>query len=104
MRISDWSSDVCSSDLRSGTEVTFTPSLAVFTQIKFDYETLRNRLREAAFKVGESTVEIGAHYFAHVLGPREDRKSGAEGKSVSVRVDLGGPHIIKKQTQSKTKE
>ena len=26
-------------------------------------------VREAAFKVGESTVEIGGHYFAHVLGP-----------------------------------
>ena len=26
---------------------------------------------EAAFKVGESTVEIGAHYFDHVLGLRE---------------------------------
>ena len=25
-------------------------------------------VREAAFKVGESTVEIGAHYFSHVLG------------------------------------
>ncbi|HEY5614160.1 MAG TPA: FAD-dependent oxidoreductase, partial [Lysobacter sp.] len=25
-------------------------------------------VREAAFKVGESTVEIGAHYFADVLG------------------------------------
>jgi len=28
-------------------------------------------VREAAFKVGESTVEIGAHYFAGVLGLRE---------------------------------
>ncbi|CAE6855832.1 NAD(P)/FAD-dependent oxidoreductase [Xanthomonas arboricola] len=28
-------------------------------------------VREAAFKVGESTVEIGAHYFAEVLGLRE---------------------------------
>ncbi|MDQ3287626.1 MAG: FAD-dependent oxidoreductase [Pseudomonadota bacterium] len=27
-------------------------------------------VREAAFKVGESTVEIGAHYFSHVLGLR----------------------------------
>lgn len=27
-------------------------------------------VREAAFKVGESTVEIGAHYLAHVLGLR----------------------------------
>ena len=26
---------------------------------------------EAAHKVGESTVEIGAHYFSHVLGLRE---------------------------------
>ena len=28
-------------------------------------------VREAAFKVGESTVEIGAHYFSDVLGFRE---------------------------------
>lgn len=28
-------------------------------------------VREAAHKVGESTVEIGAHYFANVLGVRE---------------------------------
>jgi flavin-dependent dehydrogenase len=28
-------------------------------------------VREAAFKVGESTVEVGAHYFCHVLGLRE---------------------------------
>lgn len=28
-------------------------------------------VREAAFKVGESTVEIGGHYFAHVLGLRQ---------------------------------
>ncbi|WP_267085870.1 NAD(P)-binding protein, partial [Xanthomonas sacchari] len=28
-------------------------------------------VREAAFQVGESSVEIGAHYFAEVLGLRE---------------------------------
>ena len=28
-------------------------------------------VREAAHKVGESSVEIGAHYFANVLGLRE---------------------------------
>ncbi len=32
-------------------------------------------VREAAFKVGESTVEIGAHYFANVLGLREHLES-----------------------------
>lgn len=34
-------------------------------------ERHRHPVREAAFKVGESTVEIGAHYFAQVLGLRE---------------------------------
>jgi len=34
-------------------------------------ERRRHPVREAAFKVGESTVEIGAHYFADVLGLRE---------------------------------
>jgi flavin-dependent dehydrogenase len=34
-------------------------------------ERHRHPVREAAFKVGESTVEIGAHYLSHVLGLRE---------------------------------
>jgi flavin-dependent dehydrogenase len=34
-------------------------------------ERQRHPVREGAFKVGESTVEIGAHYFAHVLDLRE---------------------------------
>ncbi len=34
-------------------------------------ERRRHPVREAAFKVGESTVEIGAHYLAEVLGLRE---------------------------------
>ncbi len=37
-------------------------------------------VREAAFKVGESTVEIGAHYFSHVLGLREHLDSQQIGK------------------------
>jgi flavin-dependent dehydrogenase len=32
-------------------------------------------VREAAFKVGESSVEIGAHYFAHVLGLEPNLRS-----------------------------
>jgi flavin-dependent dehydrogenase len=34
-------------------------------------ERREHPVREAAFKVGESTVEIGAHYLAEVLGLRE---------------------------------
>jgi flavin-dependent dehydrogenase len=42
------------------------PALAVTV-----LERRAHPVREAAFKVGESTVEIGAHYFADVLGLRE---------------------------------
>jgi len=42
------------------------PALAVTV-----LERRAHPVREAAHKVGESTVEIGAHYFAHVLGLRE---------------------------------
>ncbi|MGH8062085.1 MAG: NAD(P)/FAD-dependent oxidoreductase [Pseudoxanthomonas sp.] len=38
-------------------------------------ERRQHPVREAAFKVGESTVEIGAHYFAEVLGFREHLES-----------------------------
>ncbi len=43
-----------------------TPAIAVTV-----IERRVHPVREAAFKVGESTVEIGAHYFSHVLGLRE---------------------------------
>lgn len=42
------------------------PSIAVTV-----LERREHPVREAAFKVGESTVEIGAHYFSQVLGFRE---------------------------------
>lgn len=42
------------------------PALAVAV-----LERRSHPVREAAHKVGESTVEIGAHYFAEVLGLRE---------------------------------
>ena len=38
-------------------------------------ERRKHPVREAAFKVGESTVEIGAHYFAHTLGFAEHLES-----------------------------
>src|SRR3546814_12141060 len=71
MRISDWSSDVCSSDLSSsaaegGRAVSVIADLGV-----------------------EQPVERVDH--------EVDRKSVVWGKSVSVRVDLGGRRIIKKK-------
>src|SRR3546814_12928823 len=39
-----------------------------------------------------------AHLGAHVVAVSRDRKSVVEGKSVSVRVDLGGRRIINKKS------
>src|SRR3546814_15762867 len=73
MRISDWSSDVCSSDLSMG------------ARMVGDLTETAGRGREAVWQ------GTGG-------GRRADRKSVVSGKSVSVRVDLGGRRIIKKTT------
>src|SRR3546814_20542475 len=71
MRISDWSSDVCSSDL-------------IFcVALPLDRFAIGG---VDAQKMGQLAVD-----------GHEDRKSVVEGKSVSVRVDLGGSRIIKKK-------
>src|SRR3546814_20798969 len=89
MRISDWSSDVCSSDLQDRDRT----------------ELLRDRIDQAFHRgtIGDVqhttmtamprqplTDRRGAG-----LAGRGDRKSVEEGKGVSVRVDLGGRRILK---------
>src|SRR3546814_15375743 len=111
MRISDWSSDVCSSDLpRSGK-----PKEACILVVD-DSATIRavigKMLAQNGHHVlkagdGESALEIARNerpdlIFLDIVMPgmsgfAVDRKSGGEGKSVSVRVDLGGRRIIKKK-------
>src|SRR3546814_10059007 len=73
VRISDWSSDVCSSDLAKGFGIT----LVVFGHAV-------DGLRSAGL------VASGGE-----LNDALDRKSGVKGKSVSGRVDLGGRSNIK---------
>src|SRR3546814_13645181 len=90
MRISDWSSDVCSSDL--------TPATSQEAPLKRE-----NWGRSA------SLPPVHSEFIPTILPPikcifrrfRLDRKSVVSGKSVSVRVDLGGRCIIKK-THKKT--
>src|SRR3546814_17383890 len=72
MRISDWSSDVCSSDLIASRAAA--------------------RCRDAA---GGNAA--GRGWCSTIQGI--DRKSVVKGKSVSVRVDLGGRRIIKKKKE-----
>src|SRR3546814_15830512 len=70
MRISDWSSDVCSSDLGRGGVV----------------------------RAGDMACSSASPRRRAVRAPSADRKSVVQGKSVSVRVELGGRRIIKKKT------
>src|SRR3546814_12960109 len=99
MRISDWSSDVCSSDLggrsagsfgRSWVLLCCEPGLVDGPVLGF--AGLAIGLEEGA-RDGLGIVQgrVESH-----IGRARDRKSVGEGKSVSVRVDLVGRRIIKK--------
>src|SRR3546814_18595933 len=93
MRISDWSSDVCSSDL-----------FAWERNISHLDDSWRLGPRTTAcFAAGWLVIGAlagldSAPGSAMVVVPGLiDRKSVVSGKSVSVRVDLGGRRIIKKK-------
>src|SRR3546814_16296783 len=98
MRISDWSSDVCSSDL---TRLRFAPVR------DGDFAGLLAYMDEAHFLAfgvervaGERRIVarrrvVAAESERGEMLASQDRKSVGEGKSVSVRVDLGGRRIIK---------
>src|SRR3546814_11608611 len=102
MRISDWSSDVCSSDLE---DTPFTPPLPPVVQRLV--RTIRARRITPPQPVAVDEDDPAQH--PPILNPRlamalgkvrlqtRDRKSVVSGKSVSVRVDLGGRRIIKKK-------
>src|SRR3546814_13809460 len=112
MRISDWSSDVCSSDL-----------LAVMGALA-DLAQRTDGIRQGELFAGDAGDEATAADLAtcfqsvvdaQQLTPRwqpagfafeqapADRKSVVSGKSVSVRVDLGGRRTIKKKKSITTK-
>src|SRR3546814_12271009 len=86
MRISDWSSDVCSSDLQWHRS-----------------QSLRrrgcgNRNGQSRIRIFRRIEEQGRHLDLRSARPMADRKSVVSGKSVSVRVDTGGRRILKKKT------
>src|SRR3546814_14618936 len=122
MRISDWSSDVCSSDLPAFD----VPSLAdeivrgvvmadpldilfddrAFVQIGGDIMGGRADHLDATrvgLMIGLCPLEAGEEDVLDVdAAPCKigDRKSVVSGKSGSWRVDLGGRHIIKKKKET----
>src|SRR3546814_17442735 len=105
MRISDWSSDVCSSDLVS---VSATPGTWEMdrTQGVFAEQVIRPtglidppvEIKPVEEQVDDLIVE------AKKTAAEGERKSVVEGKSVAVRVYLGGGRLIKKKKQLKQKD
>src|SRR3546814_11054092 len=107
MRISDWSSDVCSSDLtllsnawlaalaRDNVELVDAPVRRIVEDGVEMQDGTRHRVDAIVYGTGFAATQF--------LAPMDlDRKSVGEGTSVSVRVDLGCRRIIKKQDRITT--
>src|SRR3546814_17501677 len=112
MRISDWSSDVCSSDLtpefQVGDEVygyvrKDTVQDGTFAElVAAPVRTLARKPASLSFEEAAAVPLAGltAYQAIQRSGVKEgqtDRKSDVWGKRVSVRVDLGGGRYIKKK-------
>src|SRR3546814_17393773 len=111
MRISDWSSDVCSSDLSEGFEIETEISVHAL-ELKMPVAELRTaygaRPEGSASKL--STYRDGWRILKTMINLYRierpiaffgaDRKSDVSGQSVYVRVDPGGRRIIKKKKES----
>src|SRR3546814_18780078 len=91
MRISDWSSDVCSSDLAWAWLWPRAPLLVYPAP-----EAHGPPLPEGSGDNAQARMHPAGDDVHHLRAYR-DRKSVVEGKSVSERVDLGGRRIIKKK-------
>src|SRR3546814_19890876 len=114
VRISDWSSDVCSSDLLGAGEldVVLQHGLAgagageADDQRGLEQREVHRRqqhLRQAverekadgdAEHLDRLAATAGGQHLADHRDPQQDRKSGQWGKGVSVGVDLGGRRLI----------
>src|SRR3546814_19291615 len=112
MRISDWSSDVCSSDLIKTIGLFNTKAknvIALSKALIADHDGKVPADRDALEKlpgVGRKTANVVMNVafdqetFAvdtHIFRISKDRKSVVSGKSVSVRVDLVGSGLFKKK-------
>src|SRR3546814_11239017 len=105
MRISDWSSDVCSSDLSEHFDYVARHGKLAVRSSEGEIIDDPKRLKEIAqdwTMLDEAMNEHGRDRptsLSLVLSmPGGDRKSVAQGKGVAVRVAPGGGRIIKKTT------
>src|SRR3546814_20514901 len=109
MRISDWSSDVCSSDLAWGVRRGFSGQDRDKPGLSWQppFAILRAQpivsVRRRSAIAGARGVRASRRP-AQIPRLARDRKSVVSGKSVSVRVAPGGGSIIKKKKQNTTRE
>src|SRR3546814_18554416 len=105
MRISDWSSDVCSSDLLQA--VTAQSTYTNENVLKLN-NLVQNQLLQGGMNMFDSFAKGLAGLATGTMSVGEafngDRQSVVSGKSVSVRVDFGGRRIIKKKIKKQTTE
>src|SRR3546814_19103324 len=100
MRISDWSSDVCSSDLPIRADILVGEEnlgAALAHRLLGLLPDAGDRLTQRVGAIGE---RIGAVELRRGSAEMADRKSVVEGKRGDVRVDLGGSRILTKKTQN----
>src|SRR3546814_13613312 len=100
MRISDWSSDVCSSDLHADDDA----GRWCRGTVPVGSRGVRHAVCDLAEKRRADhhagTIRQGSR---RPRDRRRDRKSVVQGQSVTVRVDLGGRRIIKIKNMEMTK-
>src|SRR3546814_16512572 len=113
MRISDWSSDVCSSDLL----LPFQPSLRPRLLRPRWHQTMPSLPHQVPTPCMPHSHGVLVHCRSQISvlsrqrqysdasrsGLTTARKRDVEGKSVTVRVDLGGRRNIKKKKKKQTK-
>src|SRR3546814_19725620 len=112
MRISDWSSDVCSSDLlctllRDSENGTKTNRAAIGKLLAASKWTEQFRTFSERFAPSLEGIRLAAErtrLLDMTILRAGDRKSVVQGKSVYVRVDLGGRRIIKTNNRTEKKK
>src|SRR3546814_19662396 len=96
MRISDWSSDVCSSDLTISImldHIDYVADLVGWQHVAIGTDWPLQAPREILQALLQPANTL--------IGSRKDRQSVVSGKSVSVRVEVGGRRIITKKRTKK---
>src|SRR3546814_14105370 len=109
MRISDWSSDVCSADLGSGCSPISRRSQVAKTPVNVAASVKARLLKLAREEHQPFDVLLVRFALARLLyrlsiSALRDRKRVVEGKSEAVRVDLEGRGVIKKKTRAQNRK